>query len=69
MSPTAVTSTTTACLKHMDHLIFFSGRFTGHKGTVYCCAYAYDGKRFATGGSDKSVVIWTNALQGALKYS
>lgn len=41
----------------------------GHKDTVYCVAYARDGKRFASGGADKCVIIWTNKLEGILKYS
>jgi len=36
---------------------------------VYCVAYAKDGKRFASGGADKCVIIWTNKLEGILKYS
>ncbi|XP_011915703.1 PREDICTED: intraflagellar transport protein 122 homolog isoform X10 [Cercocebus atys] len=53
----------------------------GHKDTVYCVAYAkdgkrllwvsilYDGKRFASGSADKSVIIWTSKLEGILKYT
>ena len=41
----------------------------GHKDTVYCVNYAKDGKRFASGGADKCVIIWTNKLEGILKYS
>ncbi|KAK7101404.1 intraflagellar transport protein 122 homolog isoform X1 [Littorina saxatilis] len=41
----------------------------GHKETVYCVAYAKDGKRFASGSADKSVIIWTNKLEGILKYT
>nr|XP_013000488.1 intraflagellar transport protein 122 homolog isoform X3 [Cavia porcellus] len=41
----------------------------GHKDTVYCVAYAKDGKRFASGSADKSVIIWTSKLEGILKYS
>ncbi|XP_061218520.1 intraflagellar transport protein 122 homolog isoform X3 [Neopsephotus bourkii] len=41
----------------------------GHKGTVYCVAYAKDGKRFASGSADKSVIIWTSKLEGILKYT
>lgn len=43
--------------------------FLGHKDTVYCVAYAKDGKRFASGSADKCVIIWTNKLDGILKYS
>ena len=41
----------------------------GHKDTVYCVNYARDGKRFASGGADKCVIIWTNKLEGILKYT
>ena len=40
----------------------------GHKDTVYCCTYAADGKRFATGGADRTVIIWTSRGDGILKY-
>lgn len=41
----------------------------GHKDTVYCICYAKDGKRFASGSADKTVIIWTSTLEGVLKYS
>ncbi|XP_076277313.1 intraflagellar transport protein Oseg1 isoform X1 [Lasioglossum baleicum] len=41
----------------------------GHKDIVYCVCYARDGKKFASGGADKSVIIWTSRLEGILKYS
>ena len=41
----------------------------GHKDNVYCVDYAKDGKRFASGGADKCVIIWTSKLEGILKYS
>ena len=34
----------------------------GHKKTLYCVAYAKDGKRFASGGEDKTVIIWTSKI-------
>lgn len=43
--------------------------FAGHKDTVYCVCYAKDGKKFASGSADKSVIIWTSKLEGILKYS
>ena len=53
--------------------IFFKKKvvilYPGHKDTVYCVAYAKDGKRFASGSADKSVIIWTNKLEGILKYT
>jgi intraflagellar transport protein 122 len=44
-------------------------RLKGHKDTVYCLSYAKDGQRFASGGADNSVVIWSSEGQGLLKYS
>lgn len=41
----------------------------GHKDTVYCLAYSKDGQRFASGGADSSVVIWSAQGEGLLKYS
>lgn len=40
----------------------------GHKDTVYCVGYSRDGKRFASGGADKTVIIWTTKAEGILKY-
>ena len=36
---------------------------------VYCVAYAADGSRFASGGADKTVIIWSSAGQGLLKFT
>jgi intraflagellar transport protein 122 len=44
-------------------------KIKGHKGTVYCIAYSKDGQRFATGGADNAVVIWSAEGQGLLKYT
>jgi len=41
----------------------------GHKDTLYCVAYSRDGKRFASGGADKTTIIWTAKAEGILKYS
>lgn len=41
----------------------------GHKDTVYCVHFSFDGQRFASGGSDKIVVIWKITGQGLLKYN
>ncbi|XP_001602472.1 intraflagellar transport protein 122 homolog [Nasonia vitripennis] len=41
----------------------------GHKDVVYCVCYAKDGKKFASGSADKTVIIWTSKLEGILKYS
>ena len=36
----------------------------GHKKTLYCVAYSKDGKRFASGGEDKTIIIWTSKAEG-----
>jgi len=40
----------------------------GHKDSVYTVAYSRDGKRFASGGADKMVIIWTTKAEGILKF-
>lgn len=30
--------------------------------SVYCVAYSFNGKRFASGGADKTVIIWTSKV-------
>ncbi|RNA29290.1 Intraflagellar transport 122-like protein [Brachionus plicatilis] len=40
----------------------------GHKETVYCLSYAKDGSLFASGGADKTVIIWTTELEGILRF-
>ncbi|NXI71136.1 IF122 protein, partial [Anseranas semipalmata] len=40
----------------------------GHKDTVYCVAYAKDGKYHFCGTSLVYVIIWTSKLEGILKY-
>lgn len=42
---------------------------SGHRGTVYTVEYAKDGKRFASGGADSTIFIWTSEAEGLLKYS
>ncbi|KAG5458789.1 MAG: WD repeat domain 10, partial [Olpidium bornovanus] len=41
----------------------------GHKDTVYCVDFAADGTRFASGGADKTVIIWSQNLDAVLKYT
>mmetsp|Transcript_24173 Transcript_24173/g.65451 ORF Transcript_24173/g.65451 Transcript_24173/m.65451 type:complete len:1251 (-) Transcript_24173:228-3980(-) len=41
----------------------------GHKDAVHCVAYSRDGARFASGGADKQVIIWTTNAEGILKYA
>ena len=41
----------------------------GHKDAVYATAYAFDGQRFATGGADRVVIVWSKEATGLLKYS
>lgn len=31
--------------------------------SIYCVAYAQNGKRFASGGADKTVIIWTSKVR------
>jgi len=52
-------------------LVFFNKKKLGlgHGDIVNTISYASDGSRFASGGADKLVVIWTNELQGMLKYA
>ncbi|KAJ3025722.1 UNVERIFIED_CONTAM: hypothetical protein HDU68_006772 [Siphonaria sp. JEL0065] len=40
-----------------------------HKDNVYAVDYSADGTRFASGGADKQVVIWSSKMEGILKYS
>ena len=41
----------------------------GHKDVLYAVACARDGKRFASGGADKTIIIWTANAEGILKYT
>ena len=40
----------------------------GHKDTVYCLAYSKDGQRWASGGADNNVIVWSAEGVGLLKY-
>lgn len=40
-----------------------------HRDVVTSIAYSTDGKRFATASADKLCIIWTNKLEGVLKFS
>ncbi|XP_037937685.1 intraflagellar transport protein 122 homolog [Teleopsis dalmanni] len=40
-----------------------------HKDVVNCVAYARDGKKFASGAVDKTVIVWSPQLEGLLKYA
>ena len=35
----------------------------GHKDTVFTVSYSRDGKRFASGGADKTIIIWTHKVR------
>ena len=39
------------------------------KDAVYGISYARDGKNFASGAADKTVIIWTDKAEGVLRYS
>ncbi|EPY28564.1 WD40 repeat protein, partial [Strigomonas culicis] len=41
----------------------------GHTDTAYCVDYSHDGKIFASGGADRTVIIWSNKAEGVLKYA
>ncbi|KAK7201717.1 intraflagellar transport protein 122 [Novymonas esmeraldas] len=40
----------------------------GHQNTIYCVDYAADGKRFASGGADRTVIVWSSKGEGIVKY-
>lgn len=40
-----------------------------HKDQVYAIDYNSDGKRFASGGADKTVIIWAANFEGLVRYS
>ncbi len=59
-----------------DRVLLYNARnFTikraskAHTGLVYCLAFSKDGKRFASGGADKKVIIWLANGDGEKKYS
>ncbi|KAL1516943.1 hypothetical protein ABEB36_000771 [Hypothenemus hampei] len=41
----------------------------GHKDKVHTVSYAKNGEKFASGSADKTIIIWSNKLEGLLKYS
>lgn len=41
----------------------------GHKGTVFTVAYSSNGKFFASGGADNTIIIWNSDAEGQLKYN
>ena len=43
-------------------------RLRGHKDTVYSVAFVRDGTRFASGGADKTVIIWTRKVGGERRW-
>ncbi|KAA0153703.1 hypothetical protein FNF29_03091 [Cafeteria roenbergensis] len=59
-----------------DRVLLYSGSsgkvskvIRGHSAQVYAVAYSPDGKRFASGGKDNCVIVWSDAGKGLLKYS
>ena len=45
------------------------GSFRTLKMILHKICFLFVGKRFASGSADKSVIIWTNKLEGILKYT
>ncbi len=41
----------------------------GHKDKVYTVSFSCDGKRIASGGADKSTIIWSEEGKGILKFT
>lgn len=41
----------------------------GHKGLVYALSYSVEGKIFASGSQDKSVIVWTPEGSGIVRYT
>jgi intraflagellar transport protein 122 len=44
-------------------------KLNAHKGDVHSLSHSRDGSYFASGSADKTVIIWSNDLEGRLKYS
>lgn len=40
----------------------------GHQDTVYCVNCSSDSKRFASGGADRTVIVWSSKGEGIVKY-
>ncbi|GET93166.1 hypothetical protein, conserved [Leishmania tarentolae] len=40
----------------------------GHQDTIYCVDYSSDGKNFASGGADRTVIVWSSQGEGIVKY-
>lgn len=41
----------------------------GHQANIYAIAYSNDGRRFATCGQDRVVIIWKNNFEAEVRYS
>lgn len=55
--------------KRLDNSLQKTLSMSNPSGIVYCLAFSKDGKRFASGGSNKKVVIWLSSGGGEKKYS
>lgn len=57
------------CVGWSHQLTHLLGDASAVQDAVYAVAYASNGKRFASGGADKTVIIWTSKAEGILKYT
>ena len=58
----------TVSLAHSIHR-HYADSVPGHKEVVYCLSCSSDGTLIASGGADKTVIIWTSKLEGLVKYT
>lgn len=59
----------THVLVYQSETGIFIQSLRGHKEPVYTVDYAMDGKKFASGGMDKTVIVWSSKMEGTLKYT
>lgn len=42
--------------------------FSGHKDNIFCLANSKNGKFYASGGADKTVIFWSSKFEPIGKY-